>query len=351
MSVAVERSASASSSFDSSQSPTSPHVAPHSGQPSSTQTAPMPPPLPPPLPPPAPPAMPHASVPHSSVPPPQRSHPTNNHQNHPLHQTNAAFWQPPQEIPPISSLLLREADAWRALLGLHASLVTTTQQVSRATLEFASNDSLVDEKRLNNAARETAYCSALTSLASQCDALFNEVMRLRTFRKARKTVEVETLSEIMSSHCEEVLAIGQTLATNGAINVATSTAELRAAIQAQRNQVSQLRAFLETLKTASTMKLPADAKLVLGVRGKDGVVGLRELDEIFKEVYSSSRELSETTLVDTMARLLMPSNTTECKPESGSVDSYRQTQSKHFARRCADRDVQSPAQSLNSEAV
>jgi len=291
-------------------------------------------------------------MPHPSMPPSQRSHPTNNHAAPvPVHQANAAFWQPPQEIPPISSLLLREADAWRALLGLHASLVTTTQQVSRATLEFASNDNLVDEKRLNNAARETAYCSALTSLASQCDALFNEVMRLRTFRKARKTVEVETLSEIMSSHCEEVLAIGQTLATNGAINVATSTAELRAAIQAQRNQVSQLRAFLETLKTASTMKLPADAKLVLGVRGKDGVSGLRELDEIFKEVYSSSRELSETTLVDTMARLLTPSNATECTPASGNVDSGRQPQMKHFARRCADRDVQTPAQPLNTEDV
>lgn len=61
----------------------------------------------------------------------------------------------------------------------------------------------------------------LSSLANQCDALFNEVMKLRSLRKARHGVEMEAAAEVVRSHSDEVRAIGQTLAANRALNVSS----------------------------------------------------------------------------------------------------------------------------------
>jgi hypothetical protein len=235
------------------------------------------------------------------------------------------------DIPPISSLLLREADAWRAVLSLHSATVASANQIAR------SPDNVGDahihsesDKKLNSMSREAAYCSALSSLASQCDALFNEVLKLRTLRKARHAVEVEAAAEVVRSHSDEVLAIGQTLASNGALNVSSATAELRGAIQGQRNQVSQMRVLLECLKTASGLPLPAGGKLVVGVRQEGEDPKFRELDELFAHVYKTSRDMNETSLSDALAAMFLNSPTEE-------TDATRR-ESRQFARRTGDRD-------------
>ena len=230
------------------------------------------------------------------------------------------------ELPPISNLLLREADAWRAVLSLHASVVTSAQQMARSPDN--AGDANIDEKNINSNAREAAYCSALSSLASQCDALFNEVMRLRAFRKARRNVEIECATEIMRAHCDEVLAIGQTLSSNGALSVSSATSELRVAIQTQRNQVSQLRVFLETIRSSSSLPLPSGSKLVVGVKAADGEKDVRDLDDVLKEVYSSSRELSDSTLSDTLSKMFL--NTQASDQQTAPCRS--------FARRAVDRE-------------
>ena len=234
------------------------------------------------------------------------------------------------DIPPISSLLLREADAWRAVLSLHSTAVASAQQISR------SPDNVGDahihsesDKRLNSLSREAAYFSALSSLANQCDALFNEVMRLRTLRKARHAVEVEAAAEIVRMHSDEVLAIGQTLASNGALNVSSATAELRGAIQGQRNQVSQMRVFLECLKTATGLPLPAGCKLVIGVKKDDQEPQIRELDELFAHVYKMSREVNETSLSDALSTMFL-----NASPEPDAAPKAN----RQFARRTGDRD-------------
>lgn len=234
------------------------------------------------------------------------------------------------DIPPISSLLLREADAWRAVLNLHSATIASAQQISR------SPDNLGDahvhsesDKQLNSLSREAAYCNALSGLASQCDALFNEVLKLRTLRKARRTVEIETAAEVVRSHSDEVLAIGQTLASNGALNVSSAVAELRAAIQGQRNQVSQMRVLLECLKTASGLPLPAGAKLVVGVAQKDQYPRFRELDDLFAHVYKTSRDVNETSLSDALSAMFL-----NASPDAGSAPKN----SRQFARRTGDRD-------------
>tara|TARA_B110001452_G_scaffold4263_1_gene3936 strand:- start:3440 stop:4249 length:810 start_codon:yes stop_codon:yes gene_type:complete len=234
------------------------------------------------------------------------------------------------DIPPISSLLLREADAWRAVLSLHSSTVASAQQISRSPDHVGDpvllND---DDKKLNSHSREAAYCSALSSLASQCDALFNEVLKLRTLRKARRAVEIEAAADIVRSHSDEILAIGQTLASNGSLNVSSATADLRVAIQGQRNQVSQLRVFLESVKTASSLPLPKGSKLVIGVRQADGEPSVRELDELFKQIYEESRDVNESSLTTALSKLFLSS--AAHSPHS------EQSESRQFARRSGDR--------------
>ena len=266
-------------------------------------------------------------------PPPVPVHHQQQYNHHQQQYNTQQAWQDApfsthnMDIPPISSLLLREADAWRAVLSLHASVVTSAQHAARSNDN--TNDPSLEDRRLNTNSREAAYCSALSSLASQCDALFNEIMKIRAFRKARRTVEVECANEIMRSHCDEILAIGQTLASNGALSVSSATAELRVAIQAQRNQVSQLRVFLETLRTASTLPLPTKSKLVVGVRGEQSESKTIELDDVLKEIYSTSRELTDASLSDALSRLFLD----EVKPSESAAP-----QSRQFARRSVDRE-------------
>ena len=201
------------------------------------------------------------------------------------------------------------------------------------TISDNAADASLEDRRLNTNSREAGYCSALSSLASQCDALFNEIMKIRACRKARRSVEVECANEIMRSHCDEILAIGQTLASNGGLSVSSATAELRVAIQAQRNQVSQLRVFLETLRTASTLPLPAKSKLVVGVRGEEAEIKTIDLDDVLKEIYSTSRELTDISLSDTLSKLFLSETTSS---ESAAPPS------RHFARRSVDRESAEP---------
>lgn len=229
-------------------------------------------------------------------------------------------------------MLIREAEAWRALLGLHASTVSAAQQLANPTEAGADVMLHYDEKASNSESREAAYCAALTGLASQCDGLVNEVLKLRTFRKARRTVEVQCVGEILRPHADEVLAIGQTLASNGALNVASVTTELRVAIQSQRNQISQLRVLLEAIKSARSLPLPKGGKLVLGMCSDTGETPeLKDIDQVLKSVYSTSRELNETSLSDAITKLFVHEDQTDEKKRD----------TRQFARRSNDR-IQEP---------
>ena len=242
---------------------------------------------------------------------------------------DAPLWVQNGDIPPISTLLLREADAWRAVLSLHTTVVTAAHQTARSN--DSNNSAYLEESQLNTNSREAAYCCALSSLASQCDALFSEIMKIRALRKTRRSVEVDCVNELMRSHCNEVLAIGQTLASNGALSVSSATAELRVAIQAQRNQVSQLKVFLETLHTASTLALPSTSKLVVGLRVGTQVRNTVDLDDVLKEIYSTSRELTDTSLAEALSKMFVDDDSTNTTVVG--------QQKRQFARRSGDRDT------------
>ncbi len=234
------------------------------------------------------------------------------------------------DLPHISNLLLREAEAWRAVLNLHAATVGSAQQIGRS--EDTSKEQVLqnDERAMNSDARESSYCCALTGLATQCDTLHSECLKLRALRKSRRAVEVQSLAEIVRSSSDEILAIGQSLASNASLNVSSATSELRLAIQHQRNQVSQLRALLDAVRSASSLPLPKGAKLMIGVQSEGKAPQLHGLDELLEEVYRRSRDLNETSLSDALSRVFVGSSTTKnaCEP---------QVQARHFARRAADR--------------
>lgn len=213
------------------------------------------------------------------------------------------------DIHPICSLLMREAEAWRAVLGLHGNVIASTQQIARCPDHNETASVEYDERKLNSESREAAYCSALSGLASQCDSLFAEVLRLRNLRKARRSVEVECVNVVVRSHADEVLAIGQTLASNGSLNVASATAEMRAAVQGQRNQVSQLRSFMEALREGVSLPLPKGSKLVIGVQESEGEVRVRSLDEVLASVYQDDRDVTEAGLSRILASMFLGAET------------------------------------------
>lgn len=243
-------------------------------------------------------------------------------------------------MPPISSMLMREAEAWRALLSLHSSTVSMATQTANASDNSAEPTIYYDEKEMNSESRQAAYCAALTGLASQCDNLFNEVLKLRTFRKARREIESKVVREIVRSHSDEVMAIGQALATNSALSISSATAELRIAIQSQRNQIQQLRILMEALSSAEHLPLPRSGKLMLAVRqpsdSEEGekLHGIHGIDDLFARVYQNSRELNETSISKALSEMLSGSRS---KSPSALGSESSEPSAQHFARRPGDR--------------
>jgi hypothetical protein len=225
-------------------------------------------------------------------------------------------------------MLVREAEAWRALLGLHSSAVGAAQKLAQQAETGADVSLHYEEKLSNSESREAAYCAALTGLASQCDGLVTETLKLRTFRKARRNVEIQCIGEIIRAHSDEIMAIGQTLASNSSLNVSTATTDLRVAIQRQKNQISQLRVLLESVKSAKSLPLPKGSNLVIGLRKESSESPeFKDVEQVLQSVYSTSRELNETSLSDAIMRLFVEEDRTEEKRQDP----------KQFARRSNER--------------
>jgi len=212
-----------------------------------------------------------------------------------LHQGNCAHHH--DDASPIANLLLKEADAWHAVLAQHSLAMSTAQQLSRLPPDNDSKDRpFNDEQTTTSDLSEAAYCSALTNLASQCDSLIVEVMRLRGLRKARRGVEVPHAKEKVRQHSNDVLTTGQELAATASLSVSSVTSDLREVIETQQSQVSRLQALVQASEGAANPPLPKNAELMIGVRTEDGEIDSRPLDELFKIIHATSGELNETTL-------------------------------------------------------
>lgn len=172
--------------------------------------------------------------------------------------------------PAISQMLVREAEAWRALLGLHGNVLHLARGLSSSTLQDTDTASEREELAEASEQREAAYVASVTHLISQCDQLVAEAVKIRGLRKTKCRVDVHALEDVLRPHSDEALAVGEAAARNGALSIASATSELRQGAQAMRVQIQQARALLTAAtERAECARLPAAGTIVMGIRGVD----------------------------------------------------------------------------------
>lgn len=238
-------------------------------------------------------------------------------------------WQWDPTVPPISAMLMREADAWRALLQLHGSVLNLTRTMSGATTNEVENPQLrLDEPREASEQREASYIASITQLCAQCDQLVSEAVKIRGLRKAKHQAETQALKEILRTHADEALGMGDVLARNSAMQIASVTSELRQAAQAMRAQVQQARALLAAAaewRTVVPKGAPAECEFVMGWRSGESLE-VRPVAQVLEHVYQRG-QLTDDTLVAALLEGAVA--------EPGHAVSQQRT----FSRRSADRQL------------
>lgn len=229
----------------------------------------------------------------------------------------------PPDLPPISHLLLREAEAWRALLQLNASVLNVGRSVISSVADIDST--YTGEHQDASDQREAAYVASLSQLLSCCDSLVYEAVKLRGLRKAKQQSEVVALREVIRKHSDEVLATGEALARNSALQIASLAADLRNSSQKTKAQIQQARGLLSALAEAKSLEpIPPDATIVMGYQsGGDTVV--RPVGEVLRHVYQRG-DLTDSTLCSALWE--------------GEATSTAAAPGRVFARRSGDRGAQ-----------
>ena len=198
-------------------------------------------------------------------------------------------------LPPISEMLMREANAWNALLQLNGSIGAAAHGVG------AHDDALeYDDARETAAQREASYIGALSNLAALADSLTNETLKLRSLRKARHQVTSLALQTVMREHSNSALALGEGLARRGAVDLTNAIALVRARQQDTRSQLAQARTLLQAASQGEAA-LPPGARIVIGVRGAADADGgkkdhCRPVEEVLAAAYANGGEMSDASL-------------------------------------------------------
>lgn len=224
-------------------------------------------------------------------------------------------------VPPVSALLMREAEAWRALLQLHTGVLGAARQLAAAACEGGEGSRpMLETTREAIETREAQYYSGLTNLVAQCDALSAEALRLRTLRKTRQGADVHALEALMHAHAAETLAIGGTHAANAAVAVASVTSELRQASQATRQQIAQVRAVLQLVQDRPALR--GKVQLAYG----DWVL---DTDKVFEAVYAESEELTDDALVRALEGLARVASADAAPSAAPPAERHRQIVRRH----------------------
>lgn len=197
-----------------------------------------------------------------------------------------------QQLPPVAALLMREAQAWTALLNLHTGVLGTARQMATNMTEL---DSTLETACEAIETRESSYYAALSQLASHCDSLGAEALRLRALRKTRATTDTQALQALMQAHSCEALAIGTTLAGSTSIAVNTVASELRQATTSTREQIAQVRALMQVLQDAPRLQGR------LSIRVDDAHTFTPS--EVFEAVYRHSETLTDDALATALSEL------------------------------------------------
>lgn len=190
-----------------------------------------------------------------------------------------------QETPPISALLVREAEAWRALLNLHGSVVHLAGQMQIGVsddLSFA-----FDEAQEASDQREAAYLGTLTQLCAACDSIVTEAIKIRGLRKAKRALEASELRDVLRTHADEALGVGASIGRTSAMTFASLASELRKDSQSLRGQMQQARALVQAAADCKGFsKLDsASAAIVMGYTDADGEFKcVRTVEKLLEQV-------------------------------------------------------------------
>lgn len=224
-----------------------------------------------------------------SDPPPNPPNPPNPQFSHTQSHVASMTSILPQ-LPPVVQLLMREADAWRALLQLHSGVLNTARHMAHSV----GGDATLETSREAIEARESVFYSSLTQLSHTCDALAAESLKLRALRKARAATDRLALESLMQAHSEEVLGIGTNLASTASSSLTAACADLRLATNTTKTQIAQSRAFIAALQDIPQLK----HRVLIGIDTKTFT-----LDEVFAAVFRNGAELSNEALTLAFAEL------------------------------------------------
>ena len=203
-----------------------------------------------------------------------------------LDPSNAMHHQFQATMPsPMVKMLLDEAHAWTALQHLHSSVSQTANSIAA---ELTAHD-VFDEQREATAQREASYAAALTHLGSQSDALFNEIVKLRTILKAKAQIDTTSVASVLRHHANESLALGEALARNGAMGLATATTQIRVCTQALKAQLAQTRALLQAMAEANDLGLPSGSRLVVGLE-HEGAAFTAPVETVLASAYAQGAD-------------------------------------------------------------
>ena len=229
-------------------------------------------------------------------------------QPHPQHS------QAGPHMPPISEMLVREAEAWRALLSLHSMSLNGTRQVAEtsSTEELSFNQAHEESDQ-----RESMYYSAISHLLSQYDTLTSELIKIRSLRKAKRSVEVVAQREVLRAHSDETLALGSIMATHTSQSVTGLTSELRKLSQKLRSQLEQTRVLLQALQEVRDSNMPAGTSIVIGLQ-QESDSKTYAVSEVLQQIYAEGDgKVTEESILNALRRLSNASPTQTTTAQSG----------------------------------
>ena len=223
-------------------------------------------------------------------PPPPHPAPAMMYMHHQVPHAGPAQPMQPQ-MPAISEMLLREAEAWRALMSLHTVSLNATRQLVDSS---GSSELELNQPQEESDQREALYYQSISHLLAQYDTLTTELIKIRGLRKAKRSVDVVAQREVLRAHSDETLALGSMIATHTSQSVTGLTSDLRKASQQLRAQLEQTRALLQALHDVRETSVPPNATIVIGLREDANTTRVFPVSEVLQQLHSTTPDSSVT---------------------------------------------------------
>lgn len=145
--------------------------------------------------------------------------------------------------------------------------------------------------------RELAYCATLSTAAAQCDSLHAEIIRLRTLRKARSTLDISSLQTILQPHTQEALATANSISSQVSITLQTVASELRTMIAELKRTESELATFGELLSSCPVAGKGLTTSLFITTSPTDSTIPLLKFIELLEATRGQNGEVDLNSLV------------------------------------------------------